>query len=132
MKERNEFVAWLENEIWKQRLTYAELARRGDISPARISQVLGAGEPPGWQFVAAMARALNKDLSVVAHKAGLWEQTSEGPSIDQKEYADLFDELTPNQRRYILLTMQAWSSYDDRVAKDTESQVHPLPEPTGC
>ena len=128
MKEHSEFVAWLENEIWKKRLTYAELARKGDISPARISQVLGAGEAPGWQFVAAMAKALSKDLSVVAHKAGLWEQTPNGPSIDQKEYADLFDELTPNQRRYILLTMQAWSSFDSRVEGDPEGEVHTTPE----
>ena len=122
-KEDNEFVQWLENEIWKRRLTYAELSRRGGISPARISQVLAAGEPPGWQFVAAMARALDKDLAVVAKKAGLWEDGPSGPEIETKEYADLFRELAADQRRYILLTMQSWAADNARTEGRGEAQV---------
>lgn len=113
------FVDWLEDEIWRQRLSQAELARRGNMSPARISQVLAAGERPGWQFVAGVARALNKDLSVVAHRAGLWELRPYevkmvGLDPETKELLQSYEQLTPEQRELILLTVKTWSDTDDQ------------------
>lgn len=124
----SEFVQWLEREIWRRRLTQAELARRGNLSPARISQVLAAGESPGWQFVAGVARALDKDLSVVAHKAGLWDQPPDGHSIEQGEYVELFKQLTAEQQRLLLLAMQGWAAHTARVQTSPGAQVQDAAE----
>lgn len=107
------FTSWLEDQIWKQRITYSEVARRGGISHARISQVL-AGDNPGWEFVAAVARALDQDLDLVAHKAGLWEGGPDRTSVQVKEYTDLFSRLPAHERSLILQTMRAWDLYAER------------------
>ena len=108
-----EFVDWLEHEIWKKRVTYSEVARRGGISHSRISQVLG-GETPGWEFVAAVARALEQPLDLVAKKAGLWEGGPDAVQIEKGEYVNLFLGLPEHQRDLVLVQMRAWDLYGRR------------------
>lgn len=109
----NEFNGWMEEQIWKRRLSYRAVARAGGISSARISQVLAGGEPPGWDFCAAMARALDLPLLHVLSKAGLWTETDPA-EITEGEYVDLFKRLTARQQSLLLVQMRAWDLHAQR------------------
>jgi transcriptional regulator with XRE-family HTH domain len=64
-----DFRGWLRDEIKKHGLSYSELGRRGGISHARISQVLG-GANPGPEFCIAVAKGLGADPTYALRLAG--------------------------------------------------------------
>lgn len=70
MSQSNQFVEWLLDEVRTRGMNYSEVARKGGISHARISQVL-SGEKPGRRFCQAIARAFNLRAEEVYRRAGL-------------------------------------------------------------
>jgi len=64
------FNEWLLQEIERSGLSNSEIARRGGISHARISQVL-AGQNPGADFCIGIARGLGLIPEDVLRRAGI-------------------------------------------------------------
>lgn len=64
------FSEWLLQEAEKADLSFAEIARRGGISHARISQVI-SGESPGWEFCLGIARGLKLPPETILRRAGI-------------------------------------------------------------
>lgn len=65
----DDFRDWLKSEIERRGLSYSEIGRRGDITHARISQVL-SGEPPGKVFCIGIANAFGLEANEVLRLAG--------------------------------------------------------------
>lgn len=65
-----DFSEWLLTEIESRGLSYSEVARRGGLSHARISQVI-SGSNPGADFCTSIARALDLPPERVFRIAGL-------------------------------------------------------------
>ena len=74
-----DFIEWLTDKIRTGGLSYSELARRGGMSHARISQVM-AGETPGADFCVKLARALGESPEYVLRLAGILDPLPEQPS----------------------------------------------------
>jgi transcriptional regulator with XRE-family HTH domain len=117
----NDFSQWLLDEIREQGWSYSELARKGEISHARISQVI-SGDAPGADFCNALARALDLPPEFVFRKAGLLppEPATEKPSL--REALHLFDQLDPEERRLILNMMRGAL----RERRRMEATAHPV------
>jgi transcriptional regulator with XRE-family HTH domain len=102
-----EFGEWLKKQLEERRLSMSEAGRRGGISHSRISQVVAGGEKPGWELVAAIARALNLPLAYVAHKAGRWAEYREEPEADIVIHH--YKALPPDRQKMIRDLLRHWS-----------------------
>lgn len=101
----NTFNDWLLREAEKADLSFAEIARRGKISHARISQVLG-GESPGYEFCVGIARGLKISREIVFRRAGL---LSPKPAEDEitEELLLLYSHLPPSVQDDLLEIVRA-------------------------
>ncbi len=64
-------ITWLANELKNRGWSHRELARRSNLSQTAISTVLSGQRQPGWEFCAAIARALGEAPEKVFRRAGL-------------------------------------------------------------
>jgi len=67
-----EFTEWLNEKIQSSGLSQAQIARRGKISPASVSNAMDInGSPVGWDVCYGIAQALGEPPILVFRKAGL-------------------------------------------------------------
>jgi transcriptional regulator with XRE-family HTH domain len=64
-------IAWLNTELQERGWTHRELARRANVSQSAVSSVLAGQRNAGWDFCAAIARALGKPPEEVFRLAKL-------------------------------------------------------------
>jgi len=65
------FTQWLVNEVERHGWSYAELARRANLSGATISLVVNEQKNPGLEFCLGVAQALDVPPENVLRYAGL-------------------------------------------------------------
>ncbi len=112
------FSLWLIREMETRGWSYSETARRGGISHARISQVVG-GETPGAEFCLAIARAFKMEPEDVLKRAGRFPP--EPPVTSRRREADrLFARLSEEDQETLLVQMRALAERQVRYAVDTE------------
>jgi transcriptional regulator with XRE-family HTH domain len=97
---------WLVSELndrgWSQR----ELGRRADVSQTQISNVINKSANPGADFCVSIARALGNPPENLLRMAGILPPLP--PSVSDEDRAlQLFRQLEPTARQFILVTMQA-------------------------
>lgn len=66
-----DFSQWLRNEIARQGLSQADIARRADISPSQVSRIINATSTPSQDALSAIARALRLPPDEIYRQAGL-------------------------------------------------------------
>ncbi|HIP95961.1 MAG TPA: XRE family transcriptional regulator, partial [Anaerolineae bacterium] len=86
--------------------SYSEVARRGNISSARISQVI-AGEKPGRAFCEGIARAFGLSPDDVMRRAGLLPPLPV-PSERWLRLNELWGRLSDEDQERILEIAEAW------------------------
>lgn len=90
------FSEWLLKKIEDSGLSYSEIARRGGISHARISQVVN-GARPGSDFCIAIAQAFGEDATHVLRLAGIL--TALPPAVaEEQEAVRILRSLAPEAR----------------------------------
>ena len=111
-KSNKAFSQWLLSEITAQGMSYSEVARRGRISHARISQVI-AGEEPGKRFCKGIARALKVPVEEVFRRAGILP-----PQPEHDEHTEtllfLFRNLSVEDQERLLAMMRGLAESDRR------------------
>lgn len=102
----NTLVAWITNEMNRLGLSMREVARRGGITHASISNIVSGNRKPGIDFYVGIAKGLNMPLEIVLRNAGVLPQKPE----DEKtlELVHLFEQLDLAQQDLILLTVRGW------------------------
>ena len=110
------FSQWLLDEITERRLSYVEVAKRGGISHARISQVIG-GEPPGKRFCRGIAKAFDLPVEDIFRRAGILPPI---PDLDANAEAmlHLFRNLPESEQDRVLTIMRALSTMHATAADD--------------
>lgn len=99
------FQDWLGSEIERSGLSYSEIARRGNITHGRISQVM-AGDQPGSAFCVGIARGLDLPPALVLEKAGIIPP--EPGKVEREQQAlSLFRRLPQTLRDSVIAMMQA-------------------------
>lgn len=93
------FNDWLLIQIRKSGLSQSEIARRGGISHARISQVL-AGETPGEKFCKGIAQGLNIPADIVFREAGKLPQRKDD-DLALREVYEIVRALNSENREQI-------------------------------
>lgn len=120
-----DFTEWLTRKIRETGLSYSELARRGGMSHARISQVMG-GETPGADFCVKLARALGESPEYVLRLAGILEPLPEEPPGQTVE--DMVRDLWLAQKRKPQVLREQSESYsipvNDRANPDLEDIIN--------
>jgi transcriptional regulator with XRE-family HTH domain len=101
------FSKWLLEKIEDSGLSYSEIGRRGEISHARISQVIG-GEKPGWDFCVAIARVFRVPPEEVFRRAGLLP-ANPNMTPEERELLHLYRQLGDEQQKMALRALRAWS-----------------------
>jgi transcriptional regulator with XRE-family HTH domain len=107
-----DFCEWLRGEIERQGLSYSELGRRGGISHARISQVLG-GSNPGPEFCIAVAKGLGADPAYALRLAGYLPSEKTAPlgagdahNSEVAEAIHLMKRLSPSKQASALAMLR--------------------------
>ena len=110
-RDNKPFSQWLLDEITDRRLSYVEVAKRGNISHARISQVI-SGESPGEKFCQGIARAFDLPVDYVFRLAGI---LPEEPELDHNTQValGLFRNLSPEEQDRILAIMRAFATMEE-------------------
>jgi len=104
MPTNETFTQWLLKEINSRGLSYTQVAKKGGISHARISQVIG-GEPPGKRFCIGISRALGVSRDEVFRRAGILPPGT--PQNDQEQSAlHLFRRLETEDKDRLLAIMR--------------------------
>lgn len=96
----NSLSTYLNDELKKRGWSQRELARRAELSPTSISEVLSGRRGPGRRFCQAVAQALQVPPERILQAAGI---------LDAPPDTALFSELTniakrlsePNQKKLV-------------------------------
>jgi transcriptional regulator with XRE-family HTH domain len=99
------FSEWLSKEIKDRGLSFAEVARRGGISHARISQVISGGEKAGADFCLGIARALNKSPYEILRRAELLPPEPE-QSPGEADMLHNYRRLPKSKQQFVLDMMR--------------------------
>lgn len=68
---KNNFSAWLIEEMEQKGLSQRDLSRLSGLSQGAISKVINGDRNPGFSFVEGVSRALNLPVEIIMEKAGL-------------------------------------------------------------
>jgi len=100
---RNEgFVKWLLGEMEVRDWSQSDLARKADVSHARISQIL-SGDTPGTKILTRIARALHVPKEEILRQAGILPPLpTNGEKREAVKMMELFDRLAPAERERVL------------------------------
>ena len=97
-----DFVTWLNGELNKRGWSNSELHRRSGMANSTISMILGGQKKPGWDFCAAIAKALGEPPEKVFRLAGLLPSIPAGDASTVKEINELLRSLPPDQQKQVL------------------------------
>ncbi|HXV44153.1 MAG TPA: helix-turn-helix transcriptional regulator [Anaerolineae bacterium] len=67
----DKLIIWLSDELKRRGWSHRELARRAEISQTAVSTVVSGERKPGWDFCAAIARALGEPPETIMRMAEL-------------------------------------------------------------
>ncbi|HEX2951375.1 MAG TPA: helix-turn-helix transcriptional regulator [Armatimonadota bacterium] len=83
----DEFANWLQDQLTQRGWDQAELARRGNISPAQVTRIMSGERRAGPDACRAIARALQLPPEEVFRQAGLLPKTRKVPEgVDDLVY----------------------------------------------
>jgi transcriptional regulator with XRE-family HTH domain len=117
------FRRWLKDQFEQRGWSHSDVAREaGDMTVSTIGRILDGGEHPGWDFIASMAKLLDKDLRFVAWKAGRWDSLPEGSPLE-RDLLETFEQLTPEHRELALLMIHALVARQKRRGKATPDRL---------
>ena len=118
MEMSDNLINWIEHEINTRGWSIRELARRSELAPTTISDVLGNRARAGLQFCNGIARAFKVPPERVFREAGLLPAVIIGQDDEQKkkELDDYWKYLTTGERD--TLTTMARALYERRTAYD--------------
>lgn len=100
------FSKWLIEQVEGRGWSYAELARRADLSGATISLVVNEQKNPGTDFCAGVARALDLPPETVFRRAGLLPPEPDLTSR-AKIAMHLFRSLPLHEQESLIVQMRA-------------------------
>jgi len=104
---RNDFAAWLEEEMQRRGWSQSELAKRAFLNRAVINKILSRMTKPTPETLQAIARALGYPQELVFRKAGLLTDPpppNHDPDIQLALH--LLSNLPPDARREALEFIQ--------------------------
>lgn len=97
-----DFVTWLNDEMNRRGWTNSELHRRSGMANSTISMILGGQKNPGWDFCAAIAKALDRPAEQVFRLAGLLPPLPAGEDAAFQELIELARNMSPEDRKAVL------------------------------
>jgi len=101
-----EFWLWAEEELESRGLSWYAVERQAGLSNAAISRRARELLPPTYETCIAISQVFKLPDTSVLSKAGLLSPEPE-QTADLKEALHLLDQLSPEQRRYVLTTIRA-------------------------
>jgi len=116
-KSKDKFFDWLRSETQARGWNMRELARKAEISPPAISDLLAFEKTPSLDMCKALAKAFDKSTLEVLILAG-HVAPPEGWAKDQEEVRDLFNALTEQDRDLWLATGRAIRETRKKYAAD--------------
>jgi len=104
----DKMITWIEQEIQDRGWTIRELARRSDLSPSTVSEILNRNTQPGLKFYLGMSKAFKVPRQWVFRLAGVLEPSiiGEDNAEHKEKLLDYFDVLDSQGRRTILSLAQ--------------------------
>lgn len=111
-----DFREWLNSEALRLGLSYSEIARRGGVSPALISQLASGDTNPGDKSCTAISRAFGIPLDEVYRRAGLLPKLPE-TEYDKQSLWLRFIQLSPDRRQLLFRTIEAWVEEERELRK---------------
>jgi transcriptional regulator with XRE-family HTH domain len=109
----NDFIEWLTVEITQRGWTNSELARRAELVPSTVSQVLSGRSNPGLDFCIGVARALGEQPERILRRAGLLPPLPAAVE-EENEVLQIYRTLPQTQRRTILSMLRALAPREAR------------------
>lgn len=97
-----DIVTWLNDELNRRGWSNSELHRRSGMANSTISMVLGGQKKPGWDFCAAIARALGEPPEKIFRLAGLLPPLPASDDTLLQELLELAGNLSPQSREELL------------------------------
>ncbi len=106
-----QFSAWVEDELKKRDWILSDLARRANLHPGTVSNILTMTRKVGPDVCLAIARAFNLPPELAFRKAGLLPPK---PDVDSEaeEMLHLFQQLGEHDKKRILQTARLWVEKD--------------------
>ena len=101
-----DFWLWAEEELKNRGLSWYAVERQAGLSNAAISRRARELLPPTYETCIAISQVFNLPDTSVLSKAGLLSPEPE-QTADLKEALHLLNQLSPEQRRYVLTTIRA-------------------------
>ncbi len=99
--------AWVEGELKKRDWSLSDLAKKANLHPGTISNILTKTRKPGPDVCLAIADALNLPEETVFRYAGLLRHKPEADS-EAEEMLHLFQQLGEDKRKLALIMLRAW------------------------
>lgn len=103
---KDNFSLWLTLEIEKRGWTNSEVARRGGVSQARVSQVV-SGDNPGTEFCIAIARAFGLQPGEILHKAGILDNRLSDAEFET--FRAVIAEIPQEQHEHVLAILRTYA-----------------------
>ena len=112
-------IEWINEQLEEQGWSMRELARRAELAPTTISEVIAGKAKPGLEFCKGVARAFHVAPEDVLRKAGLLPYIT--PTVRQnEELLHYFTQLPPDDRQRLITMTRAL--YEQRAKYKTEDQ----------
>ena len=109
-------IEWINEQLEEQGWSMRELARRAELSPTTISEVVAGRAKPGLEFCKGVARAFHVAPADVLRMAGLLPYIP--ADVHQNdELLYYFTQLPPDDRQRLITMTRAL--YEQRVKYDT-------------
>lgn len=102
---KQDFVAWLNQQLEERGWSRSEAARRGEFSSSMLDKVIGGFAQPGLDFCRGLARAFNMPLEDVLRRAGILPALVELPD-EAKDWGERLLYLTEEDRRRAVEMME--------------------------
>jgi transcriptional regulator with XRE-family HTH domain len=101
MTQHENFGTWLTLQMKECGWSSRETARRAELSPTLITNIVSQGDSPSFDTCAALARAFNKPVTELLHLAGL-VPADPGYDSETEELLHLFRQLDDVGRQDLL------------------------------
>jgi len=123
MSISDKLIEWLIKEIEQRGWSQRELARRANLAPTTVSEVIAGRTRPGLEFCKGIGKALDVPAADVLRLAGLLPPITEDIRLNE-ECLYNFNLLSVEHRRLVIIILRA-------LAKAYGTAKAPSPRPGG-
>jgi len=106
MRNGNDFLTWIENELKERDWKAADLSKRAAISDSTLSRILNRERQPNLEHCLGIARAFHEPPERVLRLAGLLPPLPAGDAV-ARQVAEVVQRLPAEEQALCLWFVQA-------------------------